>query len=300
MASQWMTPPLRLDTPMEETPAIWLRLSITFDDAPTGEIIAAELIQWGSGGVEEIGNSGLAAYFPPDERERIEPLLAGFAQSHGGINWEWEELATADWWEGYKKYFHPFRASSRIWVRPSWEEAPLPEEGMVELVIDPGRAFGTGGHETTRLCLEMIDDTLARNPVTAMLDVGAGSGILTVAARLLGVEKVVAIDIDPHAAEVTLENAAANKVEKGITSRCTELRNIERGFPLVVANILYQIILGLAPQLARVTAPGGTLILSGLLVQEAQGAQAIFEGLGFTLVREKTDGDWAALELVKN
>jgi ribosomal protein L11 methyltransferase len=165
---------------------------------------------------------------------------------------------------------------------------------MKTLVIDPGRAFGTGGHETTRLCLEFLDQCLEESPVDKVLDVGSGSGILTAAARLLGVPRVTALDIDPVAVEVTRENLRLNGVEDGTEVFCGNLFAVEGRYPLVVSNILYQILMGMAPELARRVLPGGRLILAGFLVQEAASAEALFTAQGLRVERRAEMGPWGA------
>jgi ribosomal protein L11 methyltransferase len=283
---------------MEEA-AVWLKCIV---NAPQElrELAALELMELGAGGIEESGEE-LAAYYKPADKEKVEAALGRFAALHGeAVKVRWEEIASEDWWESWKKYFHPLKASRRLWICPTWENIPPPEEGMATLLIDPGRAFGTGGHETTRLCLDMIDECLLSEPVDSMLDVGCGSGILSIAARLLGVKKVGALDMDILAAKATRDNALLNRVEEGIEVYCGELRAIKGEWPLVVANILYQIVLGLAPLLAKHTAPGGRLIISGFLVEECEGAKRYFEGLGFETLERRDMGPWSALLLRKN
>ncbi|TLN16754.1 50S ribosomal protein L11 methyltransferase, partial [bacterium] len=110
-------------------------------------------MELGAGGVEE-GDETLAAYFRPEEKEKVALALEGFGAAHSlAVKVEWEEIASEDWWESWKKYFHPLEASKNLWICPTWEDAPPPRPEMAVLRIDPGRAFGTGGHETTRLCL---------------------------------------------------------------------------------------------------------------------------------------------------
>jgi ribosomal protein L11 methyltransferase len=165
--------------------------------------------------------------------------------------------------------------------------------------LDPGRAFGTGTHETTRLCLALLDDAVGQSPPSAFLDVGCGSGILSIGARLLGVPRAVALDIDGLAAGATRENARANGVADGVRAVCGDLRCLRGTFPLAAANILYQILLGLAPALAARVAPGGLLVLSGLLVPEIPSAAAVYgsDRVGFEVLRRETLGEWGALVL---
>lgn len=278
-----------------EAPA-WLKCEVRAEEGLL-EVVAVLLTDLGSGGVEEKAGS-VAAWFSPSAREEVELALTAFAGGAGSsVDWEWSEIEKEDWWESWKKYFHPFRASGRLWVRPSWEEGEPPEAGMSTLIVDPGRAFGTGAHETTRLCLNLIDEALKESPTDAMFDVGCGSGILTVAARLLGVRTVTAIDIDPLAVSATVENTAMNGVGDGVLAARADVRAISGKYDLVVCNILYQIIMGIAPELVKKVAPGGRLILSGFLVPELEGVELMFQNLGMTVEKREEIGQWGALVL---
>ena len=272
----------------------WLKCTVTAEAAVL-ELLALLLIDLGSGGIEEDGGS-IAAWFAPARKSEVEEALDLFRKGQKAqLGWAWSEVAKEDWWESWKKYFHPFRASERLWVRPSWEEQPPPDPSMAVLVVDPGRAFGTGSHETTRLCLKLIDEALAAKPAASIFDVGSGSGILTVAARLLGVQKALAIDIDPLAVSATLENARMNGVAEGVLTARADVRAVAARHPLVVCNILYQIIMGIAPELVRKVEPGGTLILSGFLVNEAEGVERMFKTLGLDVCKREEMGQWGAL-----
>lgn len=277
---------------MEEKPA-WVKCIVRSGDIAR-ELLPLALIEWGAGGVEELGDA-VAAWFPPLRREDVDGRLATFPAAGELLSWAWEPVPDEDWWESWKAYFHPLRVSSRLWLCPSWEVTEPPEAGMRTLLMDPGRAFGTGGHETTRLCLDVMDGEFAREPVGEFLDVGSGSGILTVGARLLGVERVVALDIDPIAAAATRENCLRNHVGENVRILCGDLRSLKGRYPFVTANILYQVILGLAPELKAHTAPGGRLLLSGFLDRETKGAEALFHRMGFSTLVRRTMGEWGAL-----
>jgi len=166
--------------------------------------------------------------------------------------------------------------------------------------IDPGRAFGQGSHATTRLVLTELDRRCATGPPAAVLDVGCGSGVLGVVAAVLGVPRVVAVDIDPEAIAASRVNAAANGVADRVMVSATEVVDLpaER-FPLVVANILAPVLVELAPAIAERVAPRGALLLSGL--QHAQRAQVraayVQAGPTFLVTGEATDGDWCGLWL---
>jgi ribosomal protein L11 methyltransferase len=263
------------------------------------EPLTGLLVDWGAQGVQEEGDA-LLVWYTPDQAEAVEAQLGRYRGDTGGsLAWEWERIEGEDWWEAWKAFFKPVRVSPRLLVCPSWEKPPLLEPQVKMIRIDPGRAFGTGGHETTRLCLELIDQCLSAEPVEQLLDVGTGSGILTVGARLLGVNEALAMDIDPMACEATGENLRDNGVEAGVEIVCGDLRGVQGQYPLVVANILYQIILGLAPMLAERTEAGGRLIISGLLAGEGDGASRRFADLGLEEETRSVMGDWCALLLRK-
>ncbi len=196
--------------------------------------------------------------------------LEGRGIDVGGVRVDEVSLADANWRDAWKDHWRPERFGSRLLVQPSFRPAE-DAEGRVVVTLDPGRAFGTGTHASTRLCLLAIDAALVAGRVPRrVLDVGTGSGILAIAAALAWPKaEVVATDIDPEALEVAAENAEAN----GLSDRIARLPEIPRGeFDLVFANIQLDAHIALARTLARAVAPGGDLVLAGLL--QDQGEQA--------------------------
>lgn len=276
----------------------WLELRVE-GPAPVREALACLLTEWGAGGAVE-GADAISVYFAPEERERVEAQLSLYARDLGSpsLAWSWAEVQ-AGWEDSWKAFFRPARVSPRLAVCPTWEDWAPGDPNVRVIRLDPGRAFGTGTHETTRLCLALLDDAIGKAPPPAFLDVGCGSGILSIGARLLGVPRAVALDIDGFAAGATRENARANGVDAGVLALCGDLRCVRGAFPLVAANILYQILLGLAPALAARVAPGGLLVLSGMLVPELPSAAAVYgsDRVGFELLRQETLGEWGALVL---
>ncbi|GAB4250926.1 MAG: 50S ribosomal protein L11 methyltransferase [Deferrisoma sp.] len=275
----------------------WLRLTVSAP-AEVREALGALLVDWGAPGTAEEGEA-LVAWFPAGERGRVQARIERYALDLGApVGWRWDDEPEEGWRDRWKAFYKPSRVSARLGVCPSWETWP-PELGAVRVIrLDPGRAFGTGTHETTRLCLRLLDEELAARPGADLLDVGCGSGILSIGALLLGARRAVALDIDPLAAEATRENARANAVVERLRVVCGDLRSLRGAYPLVVANILYQVLLGLAPELGRRVAPGGgTLILSGLLTTETASAARVYGAQGLEPVRQETEGEWAALVL---
>ena len=277
--------------------ATWsLTVELPADEA---DACTALLFERGAAGVEE-REAGLAPM--PGERQpgsgRV--LLIGFfsgreaavdAAGALGVPADLAEIPDRDWGEEWKKGLGPVSVG-RLFLRPSWIDA-APPPGAAEVVLDPGMAFGTGTHATTSLCLAAIDSFLARRPGASVLDVGTGSGLLAIAARKLGAGRVAASDNDPVAVAVAAENAERNGVALDLTGDPPSA--IPGTFDLVVANILANVLVELAPDLARRAAPGGEVVLAGVLVpQEAEVALA-FLAEGLTALPGERRGEWSLL-----
>ena len=195
----------------------------------------------------------------------------------------------------WKQFFKPVRVSERLGVRPPWEPRPDWGPSIADLVIEPGLAFGTGTHATTQLCLAWLDDLIEHDPPTQVLDVGCGSGILSIAVAKLSPHTAIrCLDVDPEARRITAENTSENGVSdrvevlSGILTRATEPAD------LVVANILAHILLQLRESLVGVVAPGGGLLLSGIGVEdEAELTHAFTSEL--TLSERREQDGWVAL-----
>lgn len=237
------------------------------------------------------GSSAVTALFagdavPPDLERRV---TAGLGTA---VPLEWLPLERRDWAHAWKERFGAFAIGERLWVRPSWVEAPVPPR-RVELVLDPGMAFGTGQHETTRLCLHWLDSRIDPVAAPVVLDYGCGSGILAIAAAKLGASRVVAVDNDPQALEATRGNAETNGVADRITVQGTDAE-LDGPFPLVVANILSRTLIELSGALTAATAPGGEIALSGILAPQAELVRQSFPGLRWTEAAQ--EGDWVRLD----
>ena len=199
-----------------------------------------------------------------------------------------------EWRDAYKKYFKVTRLGVRLVIRPSWEPfTPNPTDVVV--TVDPGRAFGTGTHESTRLVMQQLDQRIRGGE--RVLDVGCGTGILAVCALKLGAHSAVCIDIDPDAIEVTRENAQFNDVAAEITASTTPVEEISERFPLVLANIQATVLIPMAPALAERVLPRGMLMLSGILVGQESDVLAAYPG--FELEATAVEGEWIALVLTK-
>jgi ribosomal protein L11 methyltransferase len=205
---------------------------------------------------------------------------------------ELDEVAEQDWVRLTQSQFDPIRVNDRLWIVPSWHTAPDP--GAINLVLDPGLAFGTGSHPTTFLCLQWLTEILRGGPGTqlSLLDYGCGSGILAIAAARLGAASVLGVDIDRNALTSARDNAAANKVTLDLRHSEDEL---QARFDIVVANILTNPLCVLAPLLVACIAPGGRIALSGVLASQAEQVIAAYAPLIALRVGAELDG-WVRLE----
>ena len=203
-----------------------------------------------------------------------------------------KHLATEDWAEVWKRHYHPLRIGQHIIISPSWEKPTL-TPGDVLIELDPGMAFGTGTHPSTQLILRLLERYLRTGD--AVLDVGAGSGILSIAAIKLGASRVVATDIDPEAVRTAGENVRLNNVQDAISLSVGSVP-ASGAYPLVMANILSDVIAGLLLHqgLAARVAADGVLLLSGIIHQRREVVDLALRATGMTIVDAVEDGDWIA------
>lgn len=255
------------------------------------ELALAELLPLAPGGVEEtdLGETvEYAVYGAPGELPALPDLKA--ATGEALVEVSTREIAD-DWAERWKDFHSPIELGERLYVRPPWSPAPGAGSGILDVVIDPAQAFGTGAHATTRLCLELM---LELEPRGAFLDVGCGSGVLAIAAAKLGWEPVLAVDFDLLSVEATRANAAANAV--ALQARAGDLRREAMpGAPTVAANLLRPLLLTYAERLG--SPPPERLILSGLLREEADEVAAAFAPHELRESERREDGEWAAILL---
>ena len=218
----------------------------------------------------------------------VRAAVAAFAEAGLGVDPSTVRaqpaLPEAEWRDAWKRYFHVTRISPRIVVVPSWESYE-PTATDVVIALDPGMAFGTGTHASTRLVLEELDRLDAEGLAPArVLDVGTGSGILAIAAvKLWPAATVVAVDNDPIAVAACAENAGVNAVGDRIASAATPVGEVDGQFDLVLANIQAHVLRELLPGIAPRVAPGGTLVMSGLLSPQAEAVAEDYAAVGFTV-----------------
>jgi ribosomal protein L11 methyltransferase len=258
------------------------------------EIVLAELLSLAPSGVEEVSaGSGevveYAVYGAPGELPALPDLTAACGDAL--IEVRTSEVAD-DWDQRWREFHKPLVLDHRLAVRPPWEEA---SGSSVEIVIDPGQAFGTGAHATTRLCLELMLSVAARG---GFLDLGCGSGVLAIAAARLGWDPVVALDYDPASVSATVDNAHVNGVEIDVRRHDLRVDPVVCA-PVVAANLLRPLLLAWAERLASasVSPLPEIVIASGLLVAEADEVAGAFAALGLHETGRRESGEWAALLL---
>ncbi len=255
------------------------------------EAVLAELAVLAPNGVEEERGSGYVEYaIYGGEGELPDVGLLEAAAGEGLVEVSAGEVPD-DWADRWQDFHKPVLVGGRLWLRPSWES---PHEGAIDIVIDPGQAFGTGAHPTTRLCLELlVEHERARGVEGALTDLGTGSGVLAIAAAKLGWTPVRGFDHESAALEAAATNAAANGVAIDL-----ERVNLRERLPKLdettVANLTAPVLLAAAKRLAKRAAPR-TLICSGLLPGECDEVAEAFSGAGLTEAQRRQAGDWAAL-----
>jgi ribosomal protein L11 methyltransferase len=286
-------------------------LTVTLDPE-AADAVANFLWEVGATGVVEEGAEppvALRAFFPPgtdptETRRHLEGYLGELRVLDvplGPGTVEISRVPEEAWADAWRAHFRPLRIGRRLLVVPPWERpAAGPGDGSPTLiVIEPGRAFGTGSHGSTRGCLELLERALEREGVEQALDVGTGSGILAIVAARLGVASVTALDLDPDAVAAAAANAARNGVAERVRVELGSLEAWAGPAPLVLANLLAPALVALAPALARCTTASGRLIAGGLLVHEVPAVTASFVPEGFRLAEVAENEGWAALLLAR-
>jgi ribosomal protein L11 methyltransferase len=252
--------------------------------------VLGALLELAPSGVEQVDGEGWVEYAVYGAPGELPALPEGDAEVAGVVVRVTGEEVAEDWEERWKRFHAPVLVGGRVWVRPPWDE-PASRPGVIDLVIDPGQAFGTGAHPTTRLCLELLLDL---EPGGALADLGCGSGVLAIAAAKLGFSPVAALDSDRWAVEATLQNAAANAVELERVERFDLRAQAPPSAGVITANLMRPLLLRVADLIEE--APGA-LVASGLLDDEADELAAAFDGLRET--RRLSDKGWTALLLEK-
>jgi len=253
--------------------------------------------------IPELPTATITCYFPlpcPIEQHvsAITGFLASLAEPFPLAAPQVSILGEEDWASSWKAHFKPLEIGQHLLITPSWEPQ-RPDDRRVVIVLDPGMAFGTGGHETTRLCLECLERLLVPPPpdVATMniLDLGTGSGILAIAAAKLGATRIDAVDIDPQAAIVASENCLLNHVDFKINCSTTPLTQLGDGYRIILSNILAEELVRLAPEIVSRLAPDGDLILSGILAEREELVRQGFEPFPLDFKASLAAGEWRCL-----
>ena len=238
------------------------------------------------------------AYVPADDQATSRTRQLEEALWHLRAIWPVGELAVreiaeTDWANAWKAHYGTFRVGRRIVIRPSWLDDPVGPDDIV-VALDPGAAFGTGLHPTTRRCVMLLEDVI--RPGDVVLDVGTGSGILSLAAVGCGAVHVDAVDVDPIAVSAAQANVAANGLADRIAITGGSIGDVDpaRRYDVVIANIIARVIIEIAPGLVRHLGPAGTLVTAGIIDDRADEVARCLTALGLELDRH-VDGDWVAL-----
>ncbi|MEP6639051.1 MAG: 50S ribosomal protein L11 methyltransferase [Chloroflexota bacterium] len=309
----------------EATAGAWLELAVEADveaveavseilgrAAPGGTSVepAFELVDEGLGARLDPNRPAIVrAYVPARDRAAADRAVATVAEALGHLQAfglrPIGELRTrivveADWADAWKAYFPVMRIGRRLVIRPTWRRHRR-TAGDVVLALDPGMAFGTGLHPTTRLCLAAVEGLADRGVLAGarVLDVGCGSGILAIAALKLGAAAALGLDTDPIAIEATIANARRNALVRQIRARDGSLPSGEPAFDVVLANLIAGLLVPLAGPLHDELAPGGTLLASGIFVDREGEVRAAFDAAGLTVTDRTAEGEWVALEAVR-
>lgn len=264
-------------------------VSVTFMDAEDQPIFEPDL-----GTTPLWSNTHLLALFEADTDPanlvaHLQLLTGGELPTH-----EIEHIADQDWERSWMDNFQPMRFGQRLWIVPSWHAAPQPE--AVNLLLDPGLAFGTGTHPTTALCLEWLDGQDLND--CTVIDFGCGSGILAIAALLLGAPQAIGTDIDPQALEASRDNAGRNGIDPARFPVYLPADMPQQPADVVVANILAGPLVSLAPQITALVKTGGRLALSGILAEQAEEVRAAYAD-AFDLDPTAIKDGWVRISGVK-
>lgn len=296
----------------------WIEISLSVD-GESAEAVAELLQRFGHQGVS-VEQEGILpdrydedavppaqrltvrAYIPDDSRvteakTQLESALGYMNALYPMPTPVYTIVKDEDWAEAWKAHYHPVRLGRHLLIRPRWIETETHPDDLV-IALDPGMAFGTGTHPTTQLCLEALEDLV--QPGVKVLDLGCGSGILSIAAVKLGALQVLALDIDPVAVKVTQENADINGTADKISTQEGSLENVitsSRRFDLVVVNILAKIIIAMCDHhLGDTVRPGGVAIFSGIIESQAEDVEVALRKTGLEPVARRQEGDWVLIE----
>jgi ribosomal protein L11 methyltransferase len=306
----------------------WLEVSLIVDGemaeavsevlarfVPGGVVIESTQIADDPSGVGEVvGPLRVCGYLKVDhqldaDRQKLEEALWHLGQIQPLPRAKYKPIAEADWSQTWKQHFHPVPIGSRMFIVPEWLDVEAGSRIVVR--INPGMAFGTGTHPTTKLCLEILEDYIGEvgsadpgegNIPQTMIDIGCGSGILGIVAAKLGVRHILGVDLDPQAIEVARQNAVVNGVQEQLELAPGSVSEVKSGrfsisrAPLVMANILAPVLVALLREgMGDLLTTPGTLILAGILDEQMAEVEAAIKASGMQLAEKRQSADWAAL-----
>lgn len=301
--------------------AKWLQISMTVD-GELAEAVAEVLDRFTSGGVvvetnvkyrdaedegTPYGPVKVYGYLIIDEqieenRRKVEEALWHLHTIRELPQPEYKEIADENWMAAWKDHYHPIPIGKKLLILPAWIEQE--DMSRVAVKIDPSMAFGTGTHPSTQLCLELVEDYT--QPGKTVIDIGCGSGILSIAAIKMGASHALGVDIDAASIKATNENSQANAVDPFIETGLGSVAEIKNGSfrikqaPVVLANILAPILIRLFDAgMADLISPGGVIILAGILAEQGESVRQAAEDKGLVFVEERHSGDWVALVMKK-
>jgi ribosomal protein L11 methyltransferase len=309
----------------EAGPGAWLELSVEAD-VEAVEAVSEILGRGAPGGTSvepafELVDDGLdarldpsrpaivRAYVPARDRAAADRAVAEVAEALGHLQAfglrpigevRTRLVQESDWADAWRAYFPVMRVGRRLVIRPTWRRHRARLDDVV-LALDPGMAFGTGLHPTTRLCLAAVEALADRGIMAGarVLDVGCGSGILAIAALKLGAISTLGLDTDPIAIEATEANARRNALARRLHARLGSLPSGEPAFDIVLANLIAGLLVPLAASLRDELRPGGSLLASGIFVDREAEVASAFEAVGLEITGRHDEGDWVALEAVR-
>ena len=296
----------------------WIEVSLRVD-GESAEAVAEVLERFGHQGVslEQDGippdtwdeseipppqSLTLRAYFPADDeldatKAQLEAALGHMRLMYPMPTPVYRSVKEEDWAEAWKAHYRPLRVGRRLLIRPLWIDLPLAPDD-IEIALDPGMAFGTGSHPTTQLCLGALEELL--QPAQSVLDLGSGSGILSIAAAKLGAGRVLALDTDSIAVDATRQNAQINGVAHKVTAERGShdcLLSSARRFDLIIVNILARVIIELAAErLGEIVRPGGRAVFSGVIDTQVDEVEDALRTTGLQPYARRQLGDWVLVE----
>ena len=278
-------------------PPSWLQLTIRAPKRDL-EIFSNYVIEQGSPGVV-LKNRGVDAFFLSSRRDAaLKSEVARFVAARTAkARLEWNTVKPEDWEHSWKRFVKPARIGKNFWVTPPWRKPPNFRRRRI-ITIEPGMAFGTGTHATTRGCMELLEMVAAKvaGKKWSVLDVGTGSGILAIASQILGATEIWAIDNDPVALKGARENLILNGMQSPVILSAKKLGSIRRSFTMVVANLTAETIIELADMLQARVADYGYLILSGILQSKSQNVLRCF-AKSFLVLQRRRKREWVSLLL---